>query len=66
MRHGIKSKKLNRTGRHRTAMLVNMSVSLILHEQIATTLPKAKVLSESCQYDDYRQTLKPTIVLVSI
>jgi large subunit ribosomal protein L17 len=44
MRHGIKSKKLNRTGRHRTAMLVNMSVSLILHEQIATTLPKAKVL----------------------
>ncbi len=44
MRHGIKGKKLNRTGTHRKAMLVNMSVSLVLHEQIVTTLPKAKVL----------------------
>ena len=44
MRHGIKSKKLNRTNTHRSAMLANMSVSLILHEQITTTLPKAKLL----------------------
>ena len=44
MRHGIKGKKLNRTSTHRKAMLVNMSVSLVLHEQIVTTLPKAKVL----------------------
>ena len=44
MRHGIKSKKLNRTSSHRKAMLVNMSVSLVLHEQIVTTLPKAKLL----------------------
>ena len=42
MRHGIKSKKLNRTSSHRHAMLANMAVSLILHEQITTTLPKAK------------------------
>ena len=44
MRHGIKSKKLNRTSSHRKAMLANMSVALILHEQITTTLPKAKFL----------------------
>lgn len=44
MRHGIKSKKLNRTSSHRQAMLVNMAVSLVLHEQITTTLPKAKYL----------------------
>ena len=44
MRHGIKSKKLNRTSSHRKAMLANMSVALILHEQITTTLPKAKYL----------------------
>ena len=44
MRHGIKSKRLNRTSSHRKAMLVNMAVSLVLHEQIVTTLPKAKLL----------------------
>jgi len=44
MRHGIKSKKLNRTSSHRTAMLANMAVSLVMHEQITTTLPKAKLL----------------------
>jgi len=44
MRHGIKTKKLNRTSSHRKAMLSNMAVSLVLHEQITTTLPKAKVL----------------------
>jgi large subunit ribosomal protein L17 len=44
MRHGIKTKKLNRTSSHRKAMFANMAVSLILHEQITTTLPKAKVI----------------------
>jgi len=44
MRHGIKAKKLNRTSSHRKAMLANMAVSLVLHEQIVTTLPKAKLL----------------------
>ncbi|MCT4635597.1 MAG: 50S ribosomal protein L17 [Rickettsiales bacterium] len=44
MRHGIKSKKLNRTSSHRKAMLSNMAVALVLHEQITTTLPKAKYL----------------------
>lgn len=42
MRHRIKGKKLNRTSTHRKAMLANMSVSLIMHEQIFTTVPKAK------------------------
>jgi large subunit ribosomal protein L17 len=44
MRHGLGQKKLNRTASHRTAMFANMAASLIKHEQIVTTLPKAKAL----------------------
>ena len=44
MRHGMSGCKLNRTSSHRTAMFVNMAVSLLTHEQIKTTLPKAKEL----------------------
>lgn len=44
MRHGIKQRKLNRTSQHRKAMLGNMAAALIKHEQITTTLPKAKEL----------------------
>jgi len=44
MRHGIAHRKLNRTSSHRTAMFANMAASLIKHEQITTTLPKAKEL----------------------
>ena len=44
MRHGIAHRKLGRTHSHRTAMFANMSASLIKHEQIVTTLPKAKEL----------------------
>lgn len=44
MRHGMSGRKLNRTGTHRTAMFANMAASLIRHEQIVTTLPKAKDL----------------------
>ena len=44
MRHGNALKKLNRTAAHRQAMFANMSAALIKHEQIVTTLPKAKVL----------------------
>src|SRR5690606_37310984 len=43
MRHGHGYRKLNRTHEHRRAMFANMSSSLIEHEQIKTTLPKAKV-----------------------
>ena len=42
MRHGNGYRKLNRTHEHRAAMLANMACSLIEHEQIVTTLPKAK------------------------
>ena len=42
MRHGIKGRKLNRTRSHRKAMFANMATSVLLHEQIVTTLPKAK------------------------
>ena len=45
MRHLKSKRKLNRTSSHRKAMLGNMAVSLIKHEQIQTTLPKAKELS---------------------
>lgn len=44
MKHGIKQRKLNRTSSHRKAMLANMAAALIKHEQITTTLPKAKEL----------------------
>lgn len=44
MKHGIKQRKLNRSSTHRKAMLANMAASLIKHEQIKTTLPKAKEL----------------------
>lgn len=44
MRHAKAGRKLNRTQSHRKAMLGNMAVALIKHEQIVTTLPKAKEL----------------------
>ncbi|MFK7866585.1 MAG: 50S ribosomal protein L17 [Alphaproteobacteria bacterium] len=44
MRHGNRGRKLNRTASHRKAMFVNMANALIKHEQITTTLPKAKDL----------------------
>ncbi|MEE2687837.1 MAG: 50S ribosomal protein L17 [Pseudomonadota bacterium] len=44
MRHRMHGRKLNRTGEHRKAMFSNMSAALIKHEQITTTLPKAKDL----------------------
>ena len=44
MRHRVGGRKLQRTSSHRTAMFRNMSASLIKHEQITTTLPKAKEL----------------------
>jgi large subunit ribosomal protein L17 len=44
MRHGLSGRKLNRTSGHRKAMFANMATALIKHEQIKTTLPKAKDL----------------------
>ena len=44
MRHRTSGRKLNRTSTHRKAMFANMAVALIKHEQIKTTLPKAKDL----------------------
>lgn len=44
MRHGKAHRKLNRTSSHRKAMLRNMAAGLVKHEQILTTLPKAKEL----------------------
>ena len=44
MRHKMGQRKLQRTGAHRIAMLRNMAASLIKHEQITTTLPKAREL----------------------
>ena len=44
MRHGNRGRKLNRDSAHRKAMFANMAASLIKHEQIVTTLPKAKDL----------------------
>ena len=44
MRHRNQGRKLNQTSSHRTAMFANMAAALIKHEQIKTTLPKAKEL----------------------
>jgi large subunit ribosomal protein L17 len=44
MRHGLSGRKLSVTSSHRLAMFRNMAVALIKHEQITTTLPKAKEL----------------------
>jgi large subunit ribosomal protein L17 len=44
MRHGLSGRKLNRTSAHRKAMFANLAQALIEHEQITTTLPKAKDL----------------------
>src|ERR1700726_4344924 len=44
MRHANAHRKLNRTAEHRRAMFANMAAALIKHEQIVTTLPKAKDL----------------------
>ena len=54
MRHGSGLRKLNRTSAHRQAMLRNMTVSLLRHEAIKTTLPKAKEL---------RRVVEPLITL---
>ena len=44
MKHNIRQRKLNKTSSHRKALLMNLSNSLLKHEQITTTLPKAKEL----------------------
>jgi large subunit ribosomal protein L17 len=44
MRHGMSGRKLGRTSEHRKALFANMAAALIKHEQIKTTLPKAKEL----------------------
>ena len=54
MRHGHGLRKLNRTSSHRLAMMRNMTVSLLRHEEIRTTLPKAKEL---------RRVIEPMITL---
>ena len=56
MRHGLGLRKLNRTSSHRLAMLRNMMNSLIEHEAIKTTLPKAKEL---------RRVIEPMITLAN-
>jgi large subunit ribosomal protein L17 len=60
MRHGHGYRKLNRTAEHRKAMFANMSGSLIEHEQIKTTLPKAKELqAHRRQAHHARQARRP-------
>ena len=44
MRHGFAGRRFNRSASHRKSMLANLAASLIKHEQIVTTLPKAKDL----------------------
>ena len=57
MRHGHGLRKLNRTSEHRQAMLRNMMISLLTHEAIKTTVPKAKEL---------RRVVEPLITLAKV
>ena len=57
MRHGKVHRKFNRTAEHRKAMFANMCAALIKHEQITTTLPKAKEL---------RRVAEPLITLAKV
>ena len=57
MKHRIKGKKLNRTSSHRKALFKNMAQAIIKHEQIITTLPKAKEL---------RKIAEPLITLAKV
>ena len=50
MRHGNSNRKLNRTSSHRAAMFRNMTASLLRHEVIKTTLPKAKELRKFAEH----------------
>lgn len=54
MRHRLSHRKLNRTSSHRQALLRNLSIALLKHEAIRTTLPKAKEL---------RKVVEPLITL---
>ena len=68
MRHAIVNKKLNRTSEHRKALLKNMLNSLIMYEQIKTTLPKAKFLKPQAEKIitlGKKDTLHNTKMLVS-
>ena len=53
MRHRKSGRKLNRNSSHRQAMFKNMTASLVEHEVIKTTLPKAKELASCCRASDY-------------
>ena len=60
MRHGLAGRKLGRTTAHRKAMFANMAAALIKHEQITTTLPKAKELRPDRREADHaRQARRP-------
>src|SRR5499426_3581824 len=58
MRHGHAHRKLNRKSEHRRAMFANMAASLIRHEQIVTTLPKAKDLRPIAEMRDVAMVKK--------
>ena len=57
MRHRKIGRMFNRTSSHRKAMLINLSIAIILHERIKTTLPKAK---------EVRRVLEPLITLSKV
>ena len=69
MRHGNQNRKLNRTSSHRAAMFRNMSVSLLRHEVIRTTLPKAKELrkfAEPCSEEKVQNYTQNAYILNTI
>ena len=65
MRHRNSGRKLNRTASHRKAMFANMSAALIKHEQIVTTLPKAKelrpIVEEQGEWEEVSSLVRQTL-----
>lgn len=59
MRHGFRGRRFNRSAEHRQAMFANMAQALIKHEQITTTLPKAKDLRPVVEARHPRQARRP-------
>ncbi len=65
MRHGVRGRKLNRTSSHRLALMRNLSISLLKHKRISTTLAKAKelrsfvepIITKAIKGDLHRQKL---------
>ena len=64
MRHRYSGRKLNKSGTHKRAMFRNMTASLVEHELIKTTLPKAKELASFCRAFNHSGQSRTALLIV--